>query len=66
MKSSFIFNFQFLIFNYLMNFIIIGIDDNGQQEFSREIRGHIASRTVFSGNVTTASCARSYRKVTAG
>ena len=32
-----------------MNFIIIGIDDNGQQEFTREILGLIASHTVFSG-----------------
>ena len=49
MKFSFIFNFQFSIFNYFMNFTVIGIDDNGQQEFSREILELISSRTVFSG-----------------
>ena len=49
MKFSFIFNFQFSIFNYFMNFTVIGIDDNGQQEFSREILGLISLRTVFSG-----------------
>ena len=32
-----------------MDFIIIGIDDNGKQEFSGEILGLIASHTVFSG-----------------
>ena len=32
-----------------MDFIIIGIDDNGQQEFSKEILGIISSRTIFSG-----------------
>lgn len=32
-----------------MDFIIIGIDDNGQQEFSSEILGLIASHSVFSG-----------------